>query len=215
MEPKPKEEDVQYSYTFAVMNVGAPACGVNSAVRSFVRNGIWKGCKILGVQDGFEGLAKGDLKELDWKSVYGWTSLGGTLLGSQRIDAKTIGFEKIAESIRNFKIQGLLIIGGFEAYLSVVQLFENRKEFSEFCIPLICVPATISNNVPGTDFSIGCDTALNEIVTICDKIKQSAIGSKRRVFIVETVSLFFNQINFENENSRIKKLHFNKMVSLN
>lgn len=187
MEPKPNKTDVQYAYTFAVMNVGAPACGVNSAVRSFVRNGIWKGCKILAVQDGFEGLAQGDLKELDWKSVYGWTGLGGSLLGSQRVDAKKVGYSKIAESIKNFKIQGLLIIGGFEAYSSVVQLFEHRNEFKEFCIPLICVPATISNNVPGTDFSIGCDTALNEIVTICDKIKQSALGSKRRIFVVETM----------------------------
>lgn len=187
MEPKPSASEAQYSYTFAVMNVGAPACGVNSAVRSFVRNGIWKGCKILGIQDGFEGLVKGDIKELDWKSVYGWTGLGGSLLGSQRIDAKKVGFKQIAESIKNFNIQGLLIIGGFEAYLSIVQLYQHREEFKEFCIPLICVPSTISNNVPGTDFSIGSDTALNEIVSICDKIKQSAIGSKRRVFIVETM----------------------------
>ena len=64
---------------------------------------------------------------------------------------------------------------------------EQRHVYPELCIPLICVPATISNNVPGTDFSIGCDTALNEIVTICDKIKQSAIGSNRRVFVVETM----------------------------
>ncbi len=187
MEPKPLATDIQYSYTFAVMNIGAPACGVNSAVRSFVRNGIWKGCKILGIQDGFEGLVKGDIKELDWNSVYGWTGLGGSLLGSQRIDAKKVGYNKIAESIRNFNIQGLLIIGGFEAYISIGQLFDHRDQFKEFCIPLICVPSTISNNVPGTDFSIGSDTALNEIVSICDKIKQSAIGSKRRVFIVETM----------------------------
>ncbi len=190
MEPKPKSTDAQYEYTFAVMTVGAPACGINSAVRSFVRNGIWKGCRILAIQDGFEGLVQGDIKELDWKSVYGWTGLGGSILGSQRVDAKQVGLQKIANAIGNYKIQGLLIIGGFEAYSSIVQLYDSRKEFKEFCIPLICVPSTISNNVPGTDFSIGCDTALNEIVTICDKIKQSALGSKRRVFIVETMGGF-------------------------
>ena len=64
---------------------------------------------------------------------------------------------------------------------------EQRSKFKEFNIPLVCIPATISNNVPGTDLTIGCDTALNEIVTIIDKIKQSAIGSKRRVFVVETM----------------------------
>ena len=144
MEPKPTSNEKQYAYTFAVMNVGAPACGVNSAVRSFVRNGIWKGCKILGVQDGFEGLVNGDLKELSWKSVYGWTGIGGSLLGSQRIDAKKIGFDKVAQCLTKYKINGLLIIGGFEAYLSIMQMFEQREHYKEFCIPLVCVPSTIS-----------------------------------------------------------------------
>jgi len=66
-------------------------------------------------------------------------------------------------------------------------LYEARTKHPEFQIPLICIPATISNNVPGTEFSIGADTALNEIVNICDKIKQSAQGSKRRVFVIETM----------------------------
>lgn len=62
--PKYSESDERYPYTFAVLNVGAPACGINSAVRSFVRHGVWKGCRVLGVNDGFDGLAKGDLHEL-------------------------------------------------------------------------------------------------------------------------------------------------------
>ncbi len=98
----------------------------------------------MGIQDGFEGLINGDLKELDWTSVYGWTGLGGSLLGSQRIDAKKIGFEKIAHSLNKFKIQGLLIIGGFEAYLSIMQLYDQREKFKDFNIPLVCVPSTIS-----------------------------------------------------------------------
>ena len=63
----------------------------------------------------------------------------------------------------------------------------GREVFPEFCIPMVILPATISNNVPGTDFSIGSDTALNEITEICDRIRQSAQGTKRRVFIVETM----------------------------
>ena len=187
IQPKHIESERHYAYTFAVMNVGAPACGINSAVRSFVRHGVWKGCKILAINDGFEGLLKGDVKELDWKSVYGWTGIGGSLLGCQRVDAKKAGFDQIAKQLKALNIQGLLIIGGFEAYTSVVQMWEQRGKYEEFNIPLVCVPATISNNVPGTDLTIGCDTACNEIVTICDKIKQSAIGSKRRVFIIETM----------------------------
>jgi 6-phosphofructokinase 1 len=72
---------------------------------------VWKGCKILAIDDGFEGLVNGDIRELDWKSVYGWTSVGGSLLGCQRVDAKMVGFDKIAKQLRAYKIQGLLIIG--------------------------------------------------------------------------------------------------------
>lgn len=67
------------------------------------------------------------------------------------------------------------------------QLADQRKNFPEFCIPLVVIPSTISNNVPGTEFSLGCDTGLNEITEICDRIRQSAIGTKRRVFVIETM----------------------------
>ncbi|CAF1008715.1 unnamed protein product [Brachionus calyciflorus] len=187
LQPKILVDDSSRHYTLGVMNLGAPAAGVNSVIRSFVRQAASIGCTVLAIQDGFEGLVSGLVKELEWKSVYGWTGIGGSLLGCQRIDAKKIGYTHIAAALKKFKIEGLLLVGGFEAYTSVIQLSEQRKNFQEFCIPLICVPATISNNVPGSDFSIGCDTALNEIVTICDKIKQSALGSKRRVFLVETM----------------------------
>ena len=78
-------------------------------------------------------------------------------------------------------------IGGFEAYQTCLQLAEQRQNFPEFCIPMAVLPATISNNVPGTEFSLGADTALNEITEICDRIRQSAQGTKRRVFIIETM----------------------------
>ena len=64
---------------------------------------------------------------------------------------------------------------------------EARDAYPAFCIPMVVLPATISNNVPGTDFSLGADTAVNEITEICDRIRQSAAGTKRRVFIVETM----------------------------
>ncbi len=66
-------------------------------------------------------------------------------------------------------------------------LADSRDTYPVFSIPIACIPATISNNVPGTDFSLGCDTALNEITEICDRIRQSAQGTKRRVFVIETM----------------------------
>merc|ERR1719186_2181162 len=99
-------------------------------------------------------------------------------------------FAKVAEQLEKFKVQGLVVIGGFEAYHSVLQLSENRDKYKAFRIPMVVLPATISNNVPGTDFSVGGDTALNEITEICDRIRQSAQGTKRRVFIVETMGAY-------------------------
>ncbi|NWV84427.1 PFKAM protein, partial [Dasyornis broadbenti] len=99
-------------------------------------------------------------------------------------------FEEISATIGKFGIHGLVIIGGFEAFTGGLELLEGRARFEELCVPLCIVPATVSNNVPGSDFSIGADTALNTITNTCDLIKQSAAGTKRRVFIIETMGGF-------------------------
>ncbi|XP_069007436.1 ATP-dependent 6-phosphofructokinase, platelet type isoform X1 [Embiotoca jacksoni] len=183
---KPESELPTSNFNVAVLNVGAPAAGMNAAVRSAVRVGISEGHKMFAVSDGFEGFYKGQIKEIKWADVGGWTGQGGSLLGTKRtLPAKHV--DKIAEQIREHKINALLVIGGFEAFESLLQLFEARDTFEEFCIPMCMLPATISNNVPGTDLSIGADTALNAIVETCDRIKQSASGTKRRVFIIETM----------------------------
>ncbi|XP_030257389.1 ATP-dependent 6-phosphofructokinase, platelet type isoform X4 [Sparus aurata] len=174
------------SFNVAVLNVGAPAAGMNAAVRSAVRVGITEGHKMFAVSDGFEGFYKGQIKEIKWGDVGGWTGQGGSLLGTKRtLPGKHL--DKIAEQIRIHNINALLVIGGFEAFESLLQLYEARADYEEFCIPVCMLPATISNNVPGTDLSIGADTSLNAIVETCDRIKQSASGTKRRVFIIETM----------------------------
>ncbi|XP_054039199.1 ATP-dependent 6-phosphofructokinase, muscle type [Rissa tridactyla] len=176
-------------YTLAVLNVGAPAAGMNAAVRSTVRIGLIHGHRMLAVHDGFEGLAFGQVEEISWERVGGWTGLGGSKLGTKRTLPKKY-FEEISANISNFGIHGLIIIGGFEAFTGSLELIEGRAKFEELCIPLCVIPATVSNNVPGSDFSIGADTALNTITTTCDRIKQSAAGTKRRVFIIETMGGF-------------------------
>uniref|UniRef100_A0A4W4F1M0 ATP-dependent 6-phosphofructokinase n=1 Tax=Electrophorus electricus TaxID=8005 RepID=A0A4W4F1M0_ELEEL len=177
---------IQSNFNVAVLNVGAPAAGMNAAVRSAVRVGISEGHKMFAINDGFEGFYKGQIKEIKWGAVGGWTGQGGSLLGTKRtLPAKYIG--KIAEQIRKYNINALLVIGGFEAYLGIAELLAARGTCEEFCVPMIMVPATVSNNVPGSDLSIGADTALNAITDTCDRIKQSASGTKRRVFIIETM----------------------------
>ncbi|XP_072234789.1 ATP-dependent 6-phosphofructokinase, platelet type isoform X5 [Leuresthes tenuis] len=183
---KPESELPTSNFNVAVLNVGAPAAGMNAAVRSAVRVGISEGHKMFAVNDGFEGFYKGQIKEIKWGDVGGWTGQGGSLLGTKRtLPAKHV--DKIAEQMRKHNINALLVIGGFEALECLLQLYEARATFEEFCIPMCMLPATISNNVPGTNLSIGADTALNAIVETCDRIKQSASGTKRRVFIIETM----------------------------
>uniref|UniRef100_A0A8C3Y7E1 6-phosphofructokinase n=1 Tax=Catharus ustulatus TaxID=91951 RepID=A0A8C3Y7E1_CATUS len=126
------------------------------------------------------------VREVGWHDVAGWLGRGGSMLGTKRTLPKTC-MEKIVENVRKFNIQGLLVIGGFEAYEGVLQLVEARGQYEELCIVMCVIPATISNNVPGTDFSLGSDTAVNAAMESCDRIKQSASGTKRRVFIVETM----------------------------
>ncbi|XP_038611917.1 ATP-dependent 6-phosphofructokinase, platelet type isoform X1 [Tachyglossus aculeatus] len=183
---RPDAELPTSNFNVAVLNVGAPAAGMNAAVRSAVRVGITEGHKMFAVIDGFEGFSRGQIKEITWGDVGGWTGQGGSLLGTKRtLPAKYL--EQIAEQMRTHNINALLVIGGFEAYLGLLELSAAREKYDEFCVPMVMVPATVSNNVPGSDFSIGADTALNTITDTCDRIKQSASGTKRRVFIIETM----------------------------
>ena len=140
----------------------------------------------IGIHNGIDGLLNSEVSAMSWSDVTGWVSEGGALLGTKRT-LPAHNYQACAEQLAKHKIQGLVVIGGFEAFHAVLQFSEAREKFKEFRIPMVVLPATISNNVPGTDFSIGSDTALNEITEICDRIRQSAQGTKRRVFIVDTM----------------------------
>jgi 6-phosphofructokinase 1 len=170
----------------AILNAGAPAPGMNAAVRAASRIAIDHGHIVFGVRHGFRGLIDDDMLEMDWMSVNGWASLGGSELGTNRVVPAGPDFYQIAKNIEKRGLEALLVIGGWEAYQSAYRLFEERKNFPAYNIPIVCLPATIDNNLPGTELSIGADTALNSIVTVVDKIKQSAVA-ERRVYIVEVM----------------------------
>ncbi|ELU13881.1 hypothetical protein CAPTEDRAFT_175923 [Capitella teleta] len=176
-----------YPFNLAVVNVGAPACGMNAAMRAFVRLALAKGFGVLGIRYGFEGLLNDNVHPLSWVEVQAWAGVGGTKLGTTRVMPHEVGLDKVAAKLKKYNVHGLLCIGGFEAFHSVLAMADAREKYPEFCIPMTVIPSTISNNVPGTDFSLGSDTALNEIADICDRIKQSASGTKNRVFVIETM----------------------------
>ncbi|CAG8547961.1 2956_t:CDS:10 [Ambispora leptoticha] len=168
-----------------IIHIGAPAGGMNPATHAAARIALNCGHIPLAIQNGFPGLLDDDVYELSWIGVDGWTTKGGSELGTNRTEPN-IDLGMIAYKFQKHRIEALLMIGGFEAFSSLVTLTAARDKYPAFCIPMVCLPATISNNVPGTDFSLGCDTSLNAIVDSCDAIKQSASASRRRVFVVET-----------------------------
>eukprot|EP00045_Choanoeca_perplexa_P009750 m.95365 g.95365 ORF g.95365 m.95365 type:complete len:844 (+) comp15014_c0_seq1:63-2594(+) len=176
------------AFNVCILQMGAPAAGMNAACKAVVRDLINGGHKVFGAVGGLEGIANGDMVAMDWSSVKGWASKGGAALGTNRILASemTNGLERIAAQLKDFNIHALMVVGGFEAYQGMLELVEARGQHEEFCIPMALVPATISNNVPGTFISLGLDTALNVIVEAIDRLRQSAMSSRKRVFVVET-----------------------------
>jgi len=179
-------EPGQKRYRIAVLNAGAPAPGMNTAARAAIRLGLDQGHIMLGVRNGFHGLAKGHVDELEWMSASGWASQGGSLLGTNRRVPKGSDLYAIAKVIEDQKIDALLIIGGWTAYESAIILLTNRQNYPAFNLPLVCLPASINNNLPGSELSLGADTALNNITDAVDKIKQSAVAT-RRCFVVEVM----------------------------
>jgi 6-phosphofructokinase 1 len=173
-------------FRIAVLNAGAPSPGMNTAARAAIRLGLDEGHIMLGVHNGFEGLIDGEVEAMDWMSVSGWASRGGSMLGTTRRVPKGRDLYSIARVIEDHKIDALLLIGGWTAYESAFNMLTNRTNFPSFNIPMICLPASINNNLPGSEFSIGADTALNSIVDAVDKIKQSAVAT-RRCFVVEVM----------------------------
>lgn len=170
----------------AIMNAGGPAPGMNTAVRAAVRLGADRGHIMLGVNNGFRGLAAGEVRELDWMSVAGFASRGGAELGTNRHVPTGRDFYDIARTLEKHQIEGIMIIGGWTGYQSALALYNQRTNYPAFDIPIVLLPATINNNLPGTELSVGADTALNSIIWAVDKIKQSAVAS-RRVFIVQVM----------------------------
>lgn len=182
-------EPGQKRFRIAVLNAGAPAPGMNTAARAAIRLGLDQGHIMLGIRNGLEGLADGEVEEMNWMSATGWASQGGSVLGTNRRVPKGSALYSIARVIEDQHIDALLVIGGWAAYESVKLLLANRSNFPAFDIPTICLPASINNNLPGSELSIGADTALNSIVDAVDKIKQSAVAT-RRCFVVEVMGHF-------------------------
>ncbi|MCJ1313868.1 6-phosphofructokinase, alpha subunit [Agyrium rufum] len=176
----------------AIIHVGAPAGGMNSATRAAVAYCLTRGHTPIAIHNGFPGLCRhhddkptGSVRETAWLDVEGWISKGGSEIGTNR-GLPSEDIEKTAACFAQYKFDALFVVGGFEAFTAISEMRKARQFYSAFKIPMVLLPATISNNVPGTEYSIGSDTCLNALVEYCDAIRQSASSSRRRVFVVET-----------------------------
>ncbi|MCL7747778.1 6-phosphofructokinase [Halalkalibacter alkaliphilus] len=164
-----------------VLTSGGDSPGMNAAIRAVVRKAIFHGLEVYGISYGYAGLINGEIKKMELGSVGDIIHRGGTVLYTARCEEfKTLeGQKKGIEQLKKFGIEGLVVIGGDGSY-------RGAQKLSEHGFPTIGVPGTIDNDIPGTDFTIGFDTALNTVIDAIDKIRDTAT-SHERTYVIEVM----------------------------
>ncbi|KOP75997.1 6-phosphofructokinase [Bacillus sp. FJAT-21351] len=164
-----------------VLTSGGDSPGMNPAVRAVVRKAIHEGMEVYGIYQGYQGLIEGNIKKLEVGDVGDIIQRGGTMLYSARCpEFKTEeGRLKGIGNLKKHGIEGLVVIGGDGSYMGAVKL-------TELGFPCIGIPGTIDNDIPGTDFTLGFDTALHTVIDAIDKIRDTAT-SHERTFIIEVM----------------------------
>ncbi len=165
-----------------VLTSGGDAPGMNAAIRAVVRSGIQNGLEVFGIRRGYMGMIEGDIVPLTSQSVSGIIQRGGTIIYTARCKEflEYEGRKKAYEQLKKFGIQAVIVIGGDGTFTGASIM---SKEFE---IPFIGIPGTIDNDLFGTDYTIGYDTALNTVVDAVDKIRDTA-SSHGRIFFVEVM----------------------------
>ncbi|MCK4952234.1 6-phosphofructokinase [Candidatus Bathyarchaeota archaeon] len=165
-----------------IVTSGGDAPGMNATIRAVVRTAIPQGFKVLSIKRGYAGLVNNEIQYLDLRLVGNIIHLGGTFLGTERCKEFTTdeGLRIAAKNLEENEINTLIVIGGDGS-------FRGALDLSKVCdIPIIGIPATIDNDVAGTDTTIGFDTAVNTALSAIDKIRDTAM-SHGRIFVVEVM----------------------------
>ncbi|RMG25226.1 MAG: 6-phosphofructokinase [Bacteroidetes bacterium] len=165
-----------------VLTSGGDAPGMNAAIRAVVRTSIAHNLEVAGIYRGYQGLIDGDIVEMQAHSVSNIIQRGGTILKSSRCEAFRTeeGRKKAYKQIKKHGLDGLVVIGGDGTFTGA------RVFSSEYPFPIVGVPGTIDNDLYGTDYTIGYDTALNTAMEAVDKIRDTA-DSHNRLFFVEVM----------------------------
>jgi 6-phosphofructokinase 1 len=166
----------------AVLTSGGDSPGMNAAIRAVVRTGISKGLEVFGILRGYEGLIENEFRRLESQDVSNILQTGGTILKTARCPAfrEKEGRIIAIENLKKNKIDGLVVIGGDGSFAGANEL-ANEHNF-----PVAGIPGTIDNDIHGTDYTIGYDTALNNVVEAVDKLRDTA-SSHNRIFFVEVM----------------------------
>ena len=160
--------------TIGVLTSGGDAPGMNAAIRSIVRAAAYMGMTVKGIKRGYNGLIENNIVDLDIRSVSDIIQRGGTVLYTARCPRFTTE-EGMQEAIKNCKvngIEGLIVIGGDGS-------FRGARDLSLRGIPCIGIPGTIDNDIPSTEYTIGFDTAMNTVVELVDKLRDTACSHER------------------------------------
>lgn len=165
-----------------IFTSGGDAPGMNAAIRAVVRSAIFYNKEIYGITRGYEGMIEGDFVKLGARSVGNIIQRGGTILKSARSQTFRTkeGRSKAYEQIKKHDIDALVAVGGDGTFTGLHTFYQ------EYQIPSICIPGTIDNDIPGTDYTIGFDTATNTAVEAIDRIRDTAL-SHNRLFFVEVM----------------------------
>lgn len=165
----------------AVLTSGGDSPGMNAAIRAVVRKGIYHDLEVYGIYHGFHGLVNGNIEKLELGSVGDIIHRGGTILRSARLpefvnpEVQKQGLEKL----HKHGIEGLVVIGGDGSY-------RGANALTNLGFPCVGVPGTIDNDISGTEFTIGFDTAINTVIDAIDKIRDTA-SSHDRTFVIEVM----------------------------
>ncbi len=165
-----------------ILTSGGDAPGMNAAIRAVVRTAVYEGLRISAVYRGYQGLIEGDIVEMGARSVANIIQRGGTVLRTARSKAfmESEGRAVAARNLRERDIDGLVVIGGDGSFRGAYKLFE------EHAFPVVGIPATIDNDIYGTDVAIGFNTAINVALEAVDRLRDTA-ASHDRLFLVEVM----------------------------
>jgi 6-phosphofructokinase 1 len=166
----------------ALFTSGGDSPGMNACIRAVVRTGIYNELEVIGIMHGYEGMIDGTFKPMFSESVSGIIQHGGTILKTARSKRfmTAEGMKKAFQNLKEQNIEGVVAIGGDGTFRGAVEFNKN------FDIPFVGIPGTIDNDLAGTDFTLGFDTAINTVVEAVDKIRDTA-ASHDRLFFVEVM----------------------------